>query len=386
MIAAAAEKNIQSFLDGITPDGYCSEGVGYWNYGFGHYVLLAETLKQATGGKVDLMDLPKARQIALFGLRMEILPGIFPAFADCSPTARPETRLMAYLSGRYGLGLAELERQGRGLAVAPSGPLFDLGVSWFPGEAGRAPEAPPPAFRLRDWFADAGILICRPAPDANRGMGAALKGGHNAENHNHNDVGSFVVALSGGTPLLDPGAEIYTARTFSSHRYDSNVLNSFGHSVPRVAGVLQHPGRDAQAKILAADFTPQTDTLKMDIASAYTVPELTSLVRTFVFSRKGPGSLKVIDEVQFNSPKQFGTALVTFSKWKQIDPQRLVVGEGSQAVVVQIDTGGAPFRIEPTEIHEQLAAKRIPIRLGIELSQPVPGAKIVVTITPVIEN
>ena len=36
-------------------------------------------------------------------------------------------------------------------------------------------------------------------------LGVALKGGHNAEHHNHNDVGSYVVALAGTTPLLDPG-------------------------------------------------------------------------------------------------------------------------------------------------------------------------------------
>ena len=49
--AAAAEENIQSYLRGFTPDGYCSEGVGYWNYGFGHYMMLAETLRQASGGR-----------------------------------------------------------------------------------------------------------------------------------------------------------------------------------------------------------------------------------------------------------------------------------------------------------------------------------------------
>ena len=57
-----------------------------------------------------------------------------------------------------------------------------------------------------------------------------MKGGHNAEQHNHNDVGSFIVALGHSTPLVDPGAEVYTGRTFSRRRYDSNVLNSFGHS------------------------------------------------------------------------------------------------------------------------------------------------------------
>ncbi|MFW5868840.1 MAG: heparinase, partial [Armatimonadota bacterium] len=52
---AAAEHYSQNFLDGFPSDGYCSEGLGYWNYGFGNYIVLAETIYQATGGGVDLM-------------------------------------------------------------------------------------------------------------------------------------------------------------------------------------------------------------------------------------------------------------------------------------------------------------------------------------------
>ncbi len=59
--AASAEKYIEYFLKGFTPDGYCDEGVGYWNYGFGHFAMLAETLRQATGGKVDLLAAERIR-------------------------------------------------------------------------------------------------------------------------------------------------------------------------------------------------------------------------------------------------------------------------------------------------------------------------------------
>ena len=52
---AAAEKYIDSFLRGFTEDGYCSEGIGYWNYGYGCFVRLAHMLNGATGGKVDLL-------------------------------------------------------------------------------------------------------------------------------------------------------------------------------------------------------------------------------------------------------------------------------------------------------------------------------------------
>ena len=233
---------------------------------------------------------------------------------------------------------------------------------------------------MRSWFADAGILICRPAPGQSA-LGAALKGGHNDEHHNHNAVGSFVVALGRTTPILDPGAEVYTSRTFSSRRYDSKVLNSFGHPVPRVAGQLQATGRKAAARVVKTDFTDQTDTLVLDIRSAYPVKELQTLMRTFVFSRSGPGSLTVTDEVRFAAPKAFETALITFEPWKQVAPNRLVIGTAA-AVRVTIDAGGQKVLVSSEEIHEDLPGHRIPVRIGIALADPAVAGTIRLTITP----
>ena len=56
----AAEKYSMNFLKGFPPDGYCGEGTGYWNYGFGHYVYLAEEIRLATGGKIDLLTRQEA--------------------------------------------------------------------------------------------------------------------------------------------------------------------------------------------------------------------------------------------------------------------------------------------------------------------------------------
>lgn len=63
---AAAEKYITNFLSGFTEDGYCSEGIGYWNYGYGCFVRLGHMLQGATGGQVDLFAIPKARSAGLF--------------------------------------------------------------------------------------------------------------------------------------------------------------------------------------------------------------------------------------------------------------------------------------------------------------------------------
>lgn len=40
------------------------------------------------------------------------------------------------------------------------------------------------------------------------------KGGHNDEEHNHNDVGSFSIALDGDPLVVDAGVNTHTAQTF----------------------------------------------------------------------------------------------------------------------------------------------------------------------------
>ncbi len=380
---AAAERSMQYFLCGFTADGYCSEGVGYWNYGFGHFIMLAETLHQATGGKIDLLANKRAMAAAMFSRNLEILPGVYPAFADCLPGARPDVRILAFLSRRYGWGMKEIEERGLLLAPGAISNVAEFAIWCFPNSASRKPaiDVPPAPPALRSWFFEAGILVCRPSAGQS-GLGAALKGGHNAELHNHNDVGSFVVALGKSTPLLDPGGEVYTARTFSAKRYQSNVLNSFGHPVPIVAGQLQRLGRDAEAKVLKTEFTPERDTLVLDIRSAYPVKSLKKLHRTFVFSREGRGSLRIVDEVEFSRGESFGNALITFSKWKKQGPTRLVVGEGAEAVCVDVSADIATPNFRSEEIKEDLPSKKTPIRLGFHLPDTVTKATMTTTIAP----
>ncbi len=103
------ERYAPNYLDGFTGDGYCSEGLGYWNYGFGHYLMLAEAVKQATGGEWDLLENDKVRKIAEFPVNLEITPSVYPTFSDCSINAQPDSRYMRYVSRRFGFGLDKWE-------------------------------------------------------------------------------------------------------------------------------------------------------------------------------------------------------------------------------------------------------------------------------------
>jgi len=120
-------------------------------------------------------------------------------------------------------------------------------------------------------------LICRPAPGAKVEFAALLKGGHDAELHNHNDVGSFSVVLGDRMLICDPGGEVYTARTFSGKRYESKVLNSFGHAVPVVDGKRQKAGADARGVVQQTKFSELSDLLRLDLRSAYPAKALQKL-------------------------------------------------------------------------------------------------------------
>jgi hypothetical protein len=386
---AAAENYSKHFLEGFTDDGYCSEGLGYWNYGFGYYVMLSEAIYQATDGKVDLLQGNKVKQAAKFGANIEIVNDVYPAFADCSIRARPSSRLMYFLSRRFGLALRSWEQID---PVSAGGSLYQSMMYSFgfpqggvpPNSASRAlpNQGPSEGPGIRSWFEQAGILISRPGPNSSSRLAVALKGGHNQEHHNHNDVGSFVVVLDDEPLLLDPGGEVYTARTFSSRRYESNVLNSFGHPVPIVAGKLQQTGRQARGRGVSRSFTDNIDTLALDISSAYDVPELRKLERKFVYSRIGKGSLRVTDEVTFSQACDFGTALITFDSWKQSSPSSLIVYDSENSLHVEITVTGADFEIQPETIQEDVSARKQPTRLGINLTRPVTYAVVSIMITP----
>ena len=377
---AAAEKYSQNFLRGFGGDGYCAEGMGYWNYGFGNYMQLCETVFQATKGGVDLYNLKGAREAALYPVRVRLINDFYPAYADCGLDSKPGQQLMSYINRRYELGLKDFAVSD---FTTASGGLASSLLYSCPNSATAHPATGSKEFyELRSLFEHGGVLNSRPLPGSAGRMAVSLKGGHNNEPHNHNDLGSFVVVVGKESLILDPGGEVYTARTFSKDRYQSKLLNSYGHPVPVIAGKLQRPGAEARAIIVTKDFSEQADTYAMDLRSAYEVPALQTLQRTFIYSRTGEGSLTVTDDFAFNAAQTFGSALITHGQWKKLSANELLIKRNQEAVKVAINTGGVPFEITEEVIKEENASKTQPTRIGIDLASPQLKGRVVFTITP----
>jgi hypothetical protein len=247
-----------------------------------------------------------------------------------------------------------------------------------------------PLSPLRGWFEVVGILVSRPT-DPKNGLSVAMKGGHNAEHHNHNDLGSYVVTAGAGPVLLDPGAEVFTNQTFSDRRYDSKVLNSYGHSVPVVDGQLQATGRQAEAKVLKTLFTPARDEFALDLTSAYPVKGLNQLTRAFTYDRSGGTSLQVEDELHAERPMTFETALITYGTLERKQDGALDITNGANGGVrVSVETGGEPYEVTEEVIQaNMLNTKLKPRRIAVRLVEPTSKAKVRLTVTPLpksIEN
>jgi hypothetical protein len=380
---AAAEKYIGSYLaGGFTPDGYCVEGLGYWNYGFGHFALLSENIREATGGKMDLLGRPEAAQPALFGLRSEIFDNVHTSIADCNPSNTPSAGLMHYLSARFGFDYLA------GRTVRNSDSIYQaMSVLFMPSNMPVLPfHSDLAELPWRTWFPDSGVLICRPGPGKQMPYAVAIKGGNNGVNHGHNDVGSFSVVVGNQMVICDPGGEVYTARTFGPHRYESEVLNSFGHAVPIVAGQLQRNGKSARAVMLATNFTDFTDSIVFDLRSAYPIKDLQKLQRSFTFHRGLSPLLEVRDDVRFSSPENFESTLITWGKIHRVGAHELEISDRGSAVRVDIDTQGHPFHLREQVINEHTENGRKPIHMGIVLDDKISSVTVTLRISPAKDN
>jgi hypothetical protein len=119
------------------------------------------------------------------------------------------------------------------------------------------------------WLPSTQVLLARRAPGRADGLTLAAKGGHNGEHHNHNDVGSVVVALDGVPVLIDPGRPTYTAQTFGPDRYGLWPMQSFWHNTPVIRGAGQAPGRAYAARAVTAVIDDAGSALALDLAAAY---------------------------------------------------------------------------------------------------------------------
>lgn len=299
-------------------DGGCLEGIGYWNYGLIHYVEFAEMLRARTAGRIDLLAQDKLKAIAQYPLAVWLGGRTFVSFSDAHETADVVPFLGARLARRTGVQDL-LQLAGDPVEGSLGGVLRNL--LWWDG---RIPEPGLVADVLLPVSGVARIV----APGDGKRLVLAAKAGHNAEPHNHNDVGSYVVCVDDEVLLCDPGPGLYSRDYFSAQRYENPFANSYGHSVPRIGGALQAGGGDRRGVMERTG----DKSIKVEFAKAYDIPQLRGASRAFIVA---PGVIRMTDQFAFDAPGL--TVEEAFMTWKPVEvdgPIARIKGEKATLEIV----------------------------------------------------
>ena len=383
-IIASAEYAVPFALSAYLDDGYCTEGMGYWNYGYGHHAMMALSVRAATGGKVDFFSDPKNRMTVQYAYDFQLEEGKSPAFAD-GGDSNPSLDVLALMRQVFpDLTSRGVEEDGffstggnRGIARQPLAFMALRAFGQEPASCAGGRGVLPP----RSWFPCAQVLISRCLDGEGKSLSIGIKGGHNDELHNHNDLGSYTLMLDGVEMGGDPGREVYTKRTFSDRRYESKVLNSYGHPVPVIAGRLQQVGREFEAKVVKTDFAEDRDEIVYDLTKGYDASSLKSLVRRVVLDRKGC-TITIEDTVEFTEPSKFEVPYVTCRDYVKDEAARHFVfrhSDGGRSLALDVESS-APvvFRDEKIENPEF----SVITRLGFSFAKPVTNAFLKMTFMP----
>jgi hypothetical protein len=263
----AAMKGLDLYINGLGEDGGCDEGPSYWFAAGGSVFDCLELLEKSTSGQINIFKEPIIQKMAAYVYKAHIDGFYFTNFADADPVLKPDG-LMLY---RFGLALKDEN-------MKQFGQWANLNFNRFEVNGNQRMRTIENMMTIKDipsqtiyqpvqdaWISDIKVMTTRSAG----GLYLAAHGGHNAESHNHNDVGDFIVYADGKPMIVDAGRGNYTARTFSSKRYELWFTQSNYHNLPIINGFGQKEGRDFEAKNVSYQISAKESVLKMDLADAY---------------------------------------------------------------------------------------------------------------------
>ena len=297
---------VQRFIDGYHEDGACDEGPGYWSKAAGAMFEFLECLYQVSDGQISIFAEDKIKRMGQFVCKAHLCGDRFVNFADASSRLMPslgivqrfgqrchDPRMQAFAMEMYPLKQHKAVDGNSLLGLA----VFDL--CWFdPEQACESFELP-----ASDYMADTGILIVRSATEKDRGFIVAAKGGHNAESHNHNDVGHFMLYHDGQPLIIDVGVGVYTADTFNENRYTLWPINAESHNSPIINGVMQQAGEEYHASDYQFDENAGATTWTESLLNAYpNQADCQQISRSFSLSRGAQPHVKIVDTIKAAQP------------------------------------------------------------------------------------
>lgn len=347
-VATRAMRHLDNYIAACPPAGGCDEGPGYWEGAAGALFTALEILYDMSGGAIDLLSHPFVAALGAYEPNMYIRGSRFANFADCGPNTFLNAKRLYRYGRRSGVpSLSELARliTAERLTVPQGRDFFDYAV-FYTFLKDLYEEVPTDTSEIRlpcsAWQEDLKIAVFREREDG-KGLYFAIKGGHNNESHNHNDVGSFLLYKDGRPVLIDAGSGSYTKKTFSPERYTIWNMSSEYHNLPVIGGYAQKNG--AQYKSSAEQFDEEGGRVSMELAAAY---QKEAPLRSFVRACSMQGAkVTVVDTLLLSEPSEVEFRFLTTERPTELRPGSVSLPEG---MVLSFDPS---LSLEITEVPAQ---------------------------------
>ncbi|XCF05459.1 heparinase II/III family protein [Tamlana crocina] len=355
-LAEAVYRSMQSVDMFINEDkdGACDEGPGYWGVAAGKMFDYLDLLEKLTSGKVSIFDKPEIKAMAEYVYRANVGKGWVVNFSDASAKAKGNP----YFIYAFGKAVASrdmmsfaayLKKQNQETTIAYK---RDIDRALRSATISKALESTTPVFKVPEysWYPKTEYCFM----SNKEGLFLAAKGGCNQENHNHNDVGSFMFYVNAIPLFIDTGVGAYTAKTFGPDRYSIWTMQSNYHNVPLINGVAQSPG--AIFKATNTRFNKNQKTFTTDISKAY--PEnagITSWIRTYQLQKDG-----LIIKDEFALSETFKPNQLNFMAWGEVNlekPGEILVTARNEIVKLLYDENQFEATIEPIALTEKKLSK-----------------------------
>ncbi len=293
---------IDCYLAGYGDDGCCIEGTTYWEYGFGYYINFADMLYKFTDGKTDILHNDKVKNIAMYLQSVIMRKNISVSFSDSGREFDGANMgLYSYLRDTFGFeatsAVKEIHsRYGSGCRISYIVRNFMWSNPMHYSSDAKVEK------NFTKYYEDAQWYITRRS-----NYSFAAKCGHNGEEHNHNDVGSFIFADDSGQLLVDLGCMQYTKENFGTQtRYTFLQNSSLGHSVPIIDDTAQKEGKEFSGTVIKADEKE----FVLEMQNAYDI-DIEKINRRFSLLDNG---VKITDTFETNVKRNIKERFVSLIK------------------------------------------------------------------------
>jgi hypothetical protein len=200
-------------------------------------------------------------------------------------------------------------------------------------------------------------------------------------------LGSCVLYFNGKPCLIDIGRERYTAKTFSSRRYEIWTMQSQYHNIPTINGVQQSPGAKYKAKNATFSADDKKAHFSVDISGAYPEnAEVKKWVRSYVLERGK--EFRIQDKYELTKVGDQPTTLnlVTYCKVSEAADGTLQLAGDGFTLALKYDSKIVTPKIELNEVTDSGLKRYWPdgvTRIVFEVNKPKTKGKNELIITEV---